>query len=135
MKTIPRFIACTLVATWTFSTPARSGGLYIIANTQMDLQMQDVREIFLGNKEYCGETRVVPIDNESAKAEFLGDVLGVDKGRYENIWIKRAFRDALDPPATELSDAAVVAFVKRTRGAIGYVRTPPGAEVVVITTR
>ena len=129
MKTLP---ATLLICLALLCPSAQAGSLYIIAHSGTVLSQQDVRDIFLGNKEFSGEMRLVPVENESVKDEFLDRILGVNRLRYDNIWIKKAFRDALDPPSAKQSDTDVTNFVRRTPGAVGYVRNPPGKDVVLV---
>ena len=57
--------------------------------------------------------------------EFLERVLKVDAAKYNAIWVKKGFRDGLNPPPVKTSDAEVIATVKANPGAIGYVTVPP----------
>ena len=99
--------------------------IYVIAGPDVRLSPEDVRELYLGDKEFSGQVRLVPVDNQAALSEFVVRALGMNPQRYNTLWVKKAFRDALNPPAVKTGDFEVLEFVKRTRGAVGYVSSPP----------
>lgn len=111
---------------------AYSGNIYVISHADMKLDAQDIRDIYLGYKEFGGNIRFVPVDNQEIQADFLVNVVGIEMNRYNSVWIKKAFREALNPPLVKMTDRDVLDFVKRTPGAIGYISVSPGNEVVVI---
>ena len=71
------------------------------------------------------QVRLVPVDNQAALSEFVVKALGMNPQRYNTLWVKKAFRDALNPPALKTGDFEVLEFVRRTRGAVGYVSSVP----------
>ena len=99
--------------------------IYVIASPDVRLSSEDVRELYLGDKEFSGQVRLVPVDNQAALSEFVVKALGMNPQRYNTLWVKKAFRDALNPPALKTGDFEVLEFVKRTRGAVGYVSSVP----------
>lgn len=107
--------------------PAMAGDLYVISNTSLNLSRDEVRDVFLGDKQVADGVKLVPIDNTSAQGEFLGKVIKVDATKYSSIWVKKGFRDGLNPPPLKASDAEVIAAVKATPGAVGYVTSRPAA--------
>jgi hypothetical protein len=52
--------------------------------------------------------------------------------RYNTLWTKKAFRDALTPPAVKVTDSEVLDFIKRTRGAVGYVSSVPQDKGILV---
>jgi len=111
---------------------ARGADIYVIANPHVKLSPEDVREIYLGDKEFSGDVRLAPVDNQAALAGFVVKALGMNPQRYSTLWVKKAFRDALTPPAVKATDFEVLEFVKRTRGAVGYVSSVPRDKDVVV---
>jgi len=99
--------------------------IYVIAGPDVRLSPEDVRELYLGDKEFSGQVRLVPVNNQAALSEFVVKALGMNPQRYNTLWVKKAFRDALNPPALKTGDFEVLEFVKRTRGAVGYVTSVP----------
>jgi hypothetical protein len=112
------------------STP-HAGDLYVIANKGTTVSASDVREIFLGEKQFAGSVKLVPVDNASAQEQFLAKVMKMEAAKYTSSWTKKSFRDGVSPPAVKGSDADTIEFVKQTAGAVGYVSTsPPGVTLV-----
>lgn len=111
--------------------PAFAGDLYVISNASLALSGDEVRDVFLGDKQVADGVKLVPIDNSSAQKDFLGKVIKVDAAKYGTIWAKKGFRDGLNPPPVKTSDAEVIAAVKATPGAVGYVTSKPAALKVL----
>jgi hypothetical protein len=104
---------------------ALGADIYVIAGPNVQLTPEDIRDLYLGDKEFSGQVRLVPVDNQAALSEFVVKALGMNPQRYNTLWVKKAFRDALNPPAVKTGDLEVLEFVRRTRGAVGYVSTVP----------
>ena len=110
---------------------AYAGDLVIIANSATNVSASDVRDIYLGEKQFAGSTKLVPVDNAALQEGFLSKLMQMTNAKYSGIWTKKAFRDGLTAPAMKSGDAEVIEFVKRTPGAVGYVNsTPSGVNVI-----
>jgi len=114
------------------SAAANATDLYVICNARVPLTASDVRDVFLGEKQFAGAVRLVPVDNSSAQSVFLDKVLKMNAAKYSTTWTKKSFRDGINPPLLTGSDAEALAYVKRTPGACSYVTTPTPADVVVV---
>ena len=112
-----------------------SAQLVAITHPALTLSSEDVRDVFLGDKQLAGSTKLVPIDNASAQEEFLAKIVRLDAAKYATAWTKKSFRDGLSPPAVKATDAEVVDFVARTAGAVGYIKTAPPAGVRAVELR
>lgn len=112
--------------------PAQAEDLYIIANASVSLAPEDVRAVFLGEKENAGKVKLVVLENAKRKATFLEKVVAMDDEQYKLVWVKKGFRDGTKPPARRSIDLAVIGAVKSTPGAIGYISEPPPEGVKVI---
>ncbi len=93
----------------------------VISNSGVTIVSADVRNIFVGEKQFAGAVRLVPVDNTGAQEKFLANFLKVDGGKYNSIWAKKSFREGVNPPLLMASDGEVVDFVRRTPGAVGYI--------------
>jgi hypothetical protein len=122
------FTAASLVA---LTSAARAGDLYVIANSGTTVSPADVRDIFLGEKQFAGSIKFVPVDNASAQEQFLAKVMKMEAAKYTSSWTKKSFRDGVSPPPVKGSDAETIEFVKSTPGAVGYVGTSPASVSVV----
>ena len=114
-------LAVVSAALFEFCTPSRAGE--VIAHPSVVLSAEEVRELFLGDKQLAGSLKLVPVDNGAQQADFLVKVLQMDPTRYTARWTKKAFREGLRAPMAKGSDAEVAAFVRATPGAVGYVST------------
>ena len=104
---------------------ALGADIFIVTSAEVKLSASDIREIYVGDMEFSGGLRLVPVDNQAVQAEFVARVLSMGLDRYNTLWTKKAFRDALNPPAVKPTDMEVLNFVRQNRGAIGYVSSPP----------
>jgi hypothetical protein len=111
---------------------ASAADIYVIAHPDTKLAAEAIRDVYIGEKQFAGELKIIPIDNASAQTDFLSKVLKLDPSRYANLWVKKSFRDALNPPAVRNSDKEIVDFVRKTPGAIAYVTSAPPAGISLI---
>ena len=102
------------------AVPVLAADIYVIAHPSAKLTADAIRDVYIGEKQFAGEVKLVPIDNAMAQNEFLAKVLKLDQARYANLWVKKSFRDALNPPAVRTSDKDIFDFVAKTPGAIAY---------------
>lgn len=123
-STIIRFVSAAMLLAWSLMQQAYAGDIIVISNSGVSLSASDVRDIFLGEKQFAGNTKLVVIDNAALQDGFLDKYIHMDLNKYNSIWTKKSFRDGLNPPAVKSGDAEVIEFVKRTPGAIGYVSHP-----------
>jgi hypothetical protein len=131
MTRIPaKLLLATLLVT--AGTAARADDLYIICNLQPTITAADVRDLFVGEKQFVGAMKLVPIDNSAAQNLFLERVLKMTAAKYSVTWIKKSFRDGINPPVVAGSDAEAIATVRRTPGACSYVTTAPGGALEVV---
>ena len=117
-----------LAAAWSL---AQAADVYVIANADLELTPEEVKEIFLGEVQFAGALKLQPVDNAGAQGEFLARVLKMSGPKYQGAWTKKAFRDGLNAPPLKATDAEVLSFVKSNPGAIGYVSTAPAGVRVV----
>ena len=110
-------VAALLAGTAACATHAQT----VISNSGVTIVSADVRNIYVGEKQFTGAVRLVPVDNTGAQEKFLANFLKVDGGKYNSIWAKKSFREGVNPPPLKASDGEVVDFVRRTPGAVGYV--------------
>ena len=126
------FIALAAAALICASPAAVLADGAVIANSALSLSASDVKDVFTGEKQLAGSTKIVPVDNAAAQSDFLAKVLKMDATKYQTAWTKKSFRDGLTAPAVKATDAEVVEFVKHSPGAIGYISgaAPNGVNVV-----
>lgn len=115
-----------------FTAPAAQADGYVVGHLTVNVAPEEVREIFLGNMQFAGSRRLVPVHNGAVQGEFLYSIIRVDPDRYADLWTKKSFREGAMPPPVLLGDAEVMDFVRRTPGAIGYVGANPGSANIIL---
>jgi ABC-type phosphate transport system substrate-binding protein len=112
--------------------------LYIIANKELSisqLEKSDISAIYLLKKKHWenGED-IMPINlpaTADARARFTAQVFDSTPEKLGSYWDKMLFKGET-PPVTQNSEQAVVMFVERVKGAIGYVETKPQSSQIKI---
>jgi ABC-type phosphate transport system substrate-binding protein len=125
------FKACSAILLLLVYSSANAGEVVVIANPGITISGGDVKDIFLGEKQFAGSTKLVVIDNASAQGAFLSKFMQMEANKDNNMWTKKSFREGLTPPAVKSGDAEVIEYIKRTPGAIGYVSTKPAGVNVI----
>lgn len=126
MKTTVVFLMIFL-----FAACAAAADIYVISNQGLSITPDEVKDVFLGEKQFSGSARLVPVDNASVQEAALPKILKMDAAKYNTYWTKKSFRDGVQPPPVKNSDAEVIAFVKNTPGGVGYVKSSPAGVKVV----
>lgn len=129
MKTLMKrtLLVCGVLS----ATPVFAGDVYLISNSAIKLTASDVRDVFLGEKQFLGNTFLAAVDNAAAQADFTDKVLNMKPAQYKTYWAKKSFRDGLRLPVPKNGDADVIDFVKSTPGAVGYVSSQPSGVTVI----
>ena len=110
---------------------AHAAEVYVISSEAVRFAPGELREVFLGERQFAAGRRLVPLDNASLQKDFVGRVVGIDPAKYATAWAKKGFREGINPPDVKASDQDVIAAVRTTPGAIGYVsKVPAGMHVV-----
>lgn len=105
---------------------------YVVAHSSVRIGANDVKEVFVGNMQFAGSIKLIPVDNGALQGGFLSKVLKMDPDHYANTWAKKSFREGLTPPPIKSGDAEVLDFVRRTPGALGYVSNYSAGTNVVL---
>ena len=98
----------------------------IIANPSVksaNVSKSDIKEVFTGDSSTVGGSRVTPILLKSgpAKDRFLSTYIGKSEAAFMASWRTLVFSGQATMPKSFDSEAAVVEFVAKTPGAIGYI--------------
>lgn len=105
--------------------------LFVISNSATQIDAGDIKDIYKGDKQFIGSTKLIPVDNGPSQEAFLANVLKMDAPRYNTIWTKKSFREGLNPPSVKSGDTEVLDYVRKTPGAVGYVGSSPNGVNVV----
>jgi hypothetical protein len=111
---------------------ARAGDVYITCSAGVTLTMADMRDVFLGEKQFAGPVKLMPVDNGAAQADFLAKLLKMELTKYTTTWTKKSFRDGATPPSTKSGDAEVIEYLKHSPGGCSYLSSAPPAGLTLI---
>jgi ABC-type phosphate transport system substrate-binding protein len=129
-STILRFFSAAILALC-FAQSASAADVVVISNPELTISAEEIKDVFLGEKQFAGSVKLIVVDNASAQSGFLSKYMQMDAAKYNNIWTKKSFRDGLTPPAVKSGDAEVIEYVKRTPGAVGYVSSNPAGVKII----
>lgn len=122
----------------TFFCTSAQADLYIIANKDVPVSQLDKSDIaaiyLLKKKRWENGEDILPINlpaTADARNRFTAQVFDSTPEKLGSYWDKMLFKGET-PPATQNSEQAVVMFVERIKGAIGYVETKPQSSQVKI---
>ncbi|HXE09247.1 MAG TPA: hypothetical protein VN612_15195 [Acidobacteriaceae bacterium] len=127
MKLTVQFVATAAVLVLA-SRGAHGADVKVIANPSVAMKAvsaDDLKDIFLENKDLLGGAHVEPVllKNGAAHEAFLSEYVGKSDAGLRAYYRSLIFTGKGAIPKDFGSDAEVVAYVAKTRGAIGYVRS------------
>jgi TonB family protein len=118
------------------SANARAGNVKVIANSSVTadtISTGELKRVFLEEKNSLADgTHVEPVleKNGPVHKAFLQEYLGTTDDDLQNYYRVLVFTGRGSMPKELGSDAEVVAYVAKTKGAIGYVSTGASVEGV-----
>jgi ABC-type phosphate transport system substrate-binding protein len=115
----------------------------LVANAATDVSEMSsatAARIFLKQEKKLGAgAAAAPVDQvktSAPRAAFSSEILGRSVSAIETYWQQQVFSGKDAPPDAKATDDDVLAFVKATPGAIGYVSAtaaiPAGVKVITI---
>jgi ABC-type phosphate transport system substrate-binding protein len=122
----------TILGILAMANTSHAEDVYVITHPSTNLSADDIKDVFVGEKQVASGTKLIPINNGSLKNAFVDKALHIDAAKYESIWTKKAFRDGLTAPTTKGGDSEVTNAVKSTPGTVGYVSKAPGNDVKLL---
>jgi ABC-type phosphate transport system substrate-binding protein len=121
--------------------PSHSAGYRIVLHPQSSVSTLDdgfVADAFLKKVvRWPNGEAIRPVDlpsNSSIRQRFVEGVLGRSLSAVRSYWQQQIFSGRNIPPPELDSDAAVIAYVNKYRGAIGYVSADANVEGVKVVT-
>jgi len=109
----------------------------VVANvddTQLRLQRQEVRNLFMGNLSRDGLEPVALVPNHPARVVFNTHVVGLTESRVQAYWAQMRFSGRSRPPKEFEDIPHLLSYLRNTPGAVGYVPvdypTPPDLQVI-----
>ena len=121
-----RCILIAAAAVLCVSWQAQAAGVKVIANpsvTADSISAGDLKNVFLEDSDSLGGSHVEPvlIKGGPAHEAFLKEYLGKSDTALQAFYRSLVFTGKASMPKILGSDAEVVAYVAKTKGAIGYV--------------
>jgi ABC-type phosphate transport system substrate-binding protein len=133
-----RVLLLILGILWTLS--GQAGGLLVIASTQVpdvNISVKQLADIYtLKRNFWADQTQVVPVNREASSVErekFSEAVFNLSPLELAEYWNRLRFQGKL-PPLVQISDQAVLGFVRNVPGAIGYInanQVPTGVKILI----
>jgi ABC-type phosphate transport system substrate-binding protein len=115
---------------------ARAADVKIIANESVgasSVSADELKGVFLATKSSLSDgSHVTPVLEKDGPAHeaFLKEYVGKTDSAFETYYRSLVFTGKASMPKTTASDAEMVAYVAKTKGAIGYVSTAAGTDGV-----
>jgi len=133
-----RVLLLILGILWALS--GQAGGLLVIASTQVpdvNISVKQLADIYtLKRNFWADQTQVVPVNREASSVErekFSEAVFNLSPLELAEYWNRLRFQGKL-PPLIQISDQAVLGFVRSVPGAIGYInanQVPTGVKILI----
>ena len=135
---VPRTILALSVLVLAITVTASAAEVRVIANSSVgasSVSADDLKGVFLATKTSLGDgSHVEPVLAKSGAAHeaFLKEYLGKSDAALQTYYRSLVFTGKASMPKTLAGDAEIVAYVAKTKGAIGYVSA--GASVAGVKT-
>ncbi len=120
-----KIVAVIFLVIWSFIT-VKAGEIIIIGNKSIPvsyLTKREVKLIYLKKKLFIKNQKVIPVNLHPfnpLRKKFNRYILNMDEERLNLYWNEMYFK-GIDPPLVLSSQRAVVEFVSKVKGAIGYI--------------
>jgi ABC-type phosphate transport system substrate-binding protein len=127
-------ILVTVAAGLLISVSAAAGGVKVIANPSVksdSISAEELRNVFLQESSSLADgSHVEPVlcKRGAAHEAFVGQYLGRSDSSLQIYYRSLVFTGKGSMPKAVASDAEMVAYVARTKGAIGYVSSEAGVK-------
>jgi len=134
-----RTLAVLLLLVSTLTAEAAQFKVIVNRSVNADsLSRQEVSDLFLKKTtKWRDGTEVAAVDqpdSSTVRDAFSKDIHGKPASAVKSYWNKQIFSGRDLPPLEKKSDAEVVAYVRSTAGAIGYVADSAATEGVRVVT-
>lgn len=132
-----RTVCLVLVLFLWLSAAAIAGELFIV-NSSVSVNALDpdsLKNIYLGNKaQWPDGTKIIPVMLERGPVHesFIKDVVKKSLAQFSSYWQQAVFTGKGQPPKSFATEAELVSYVAKTRGAIGYIGPSTAHEGVKV---
>lgn len=123
-----------------WASSGQAGELLVIASPQVPdttISSEQLANIYLLKKIYWNDgTPVVPVNRDASSNErekFYEAIFNLSQQELAEYWNRLRFQGKF-PPLIQASDQAVIGFVRKVPGAIGYINAshiPEGVKILI----
>ncbi len=130
---------CVLFVFFAWTTGFLYPGILIVTNPGTDissLKTKDVKDIFTGKRtRWNGSGKIIlaTLKDPGVHREFLRRFVKKTPSQFRNFWRRKVFTGEGKNPKAFDSEAALIAFVSKTKGAVGYISSPKRKGVKIVT--
>ena len=126
-------IVCAVMTVFVYadSAPAESQTVFVFVNKGVPdnaVSQTEIQNIYLGRKDRWSDNQKIAFTSLTdglCHESFIRHYVNRTTFQFQNFWKKQIFTGKGQPPRSFGSDAALVDYVSRTTGAIGYSCSPP----------
>jgi len=130
------FIAAMMIISGSvMAVPAYASDFVIIMSDAYgevsSISASKLKKLYLrDDKEYKGVSAkpVQLSEGDALRAAFLQEILGMDEDALKNYWIQASLDGKGKPPKSLSSEKAVIKYVSKKKGAIGYVSAAAASD-------
>jgi hypothetical protein len=128
-----RVILTIAAVAFCVSWQAHAADVKVIANSSVaasSVSAGDLKDVFLLDKDSLGGSHVDPVLSKGGAAHeaFIKQYLGKNDPALQAFYRSLVFTGKASMPKSFASDAEVVAYVAKTKGAVGYVSSGAASE-------
>ena len=94
-----------------------------VSNSMEHVTKEELRKIYLKKRRFWKETRLNPLNlpsNNQYRQRFEKDILKMSAEKLDTYWMKQHYQGHRPPYRVE-SVKSMILFVKKVKGAIGYI--------------
>ena len=94
-----------------------------LSNTMQHVTKEDIHKIYLKKRRFWKETKLNPLNlppNNQYRQSFEKDILDMSAEKLDTYWMKQHYQGHRPPYRVE-SVKSMILFVKKVKGAIGYI--------------
>jgi hypothetical protein len=121
------FLPAILILSGFFqASHAQESGLWVVVKKGGPLEglsLKEIRQVYLGDKQYVGQTKVLSLYNGDKRASkaFLDQVLKKTQAEYRGAWAAKVFQEGLEAPSVLASSRDIARMVGDNDAAIGFI--------------
>ena len=124
-----KIVTRTIVLFLMTASASASADFHVVVHSKLkrsQISKDELRDIYLGNRTHWEDgkrIRAAQVDLPTVTEEFSMVILNLSVFQFESHWRRKLFSGQGLPPKKLMDDAAVISFVARNKGAIGFIKS------------